>query len=119
MNDAYKPDNPKEETEIPLSHFFLKSIVAGLGIVLVAGFVCVVGVVILGTQYFVEKEKFEPYRLAKNITLTPMPVGEVVSASISPAGIEILYKTSDDKIMLAVYHNEDGNLKSEVTIKKK
>lgn len=117
MSDAYKPDNPKEETQILLSQFFLKSVVAGLGIVLVAGFVCVVGVVLLGTQYFVEKEKFEPYRLAEHITLDPAPVGDILSASISPAGIEILHKTPDGGVMLGVYHHEDGKMLSEVKVR--
>ncbi|MEM6604082.1 MAG: hypothetical protein AAF621_08525 [Pseudomonadota bacterium] len=120
---SYKSEQSQDQAkaeknpDLPVSFLFLKSLVAALGIVLVCGFVFVVGLVLLGGKYFVEQTEFEPYKLAKSITLSPEPVDKIISAKTSPLGVEILSRSSDGKYILSVYNGEDGTLFSEVVVK--
>lgn len=48
------PDNQETPVSTPLSLLFLKSIVAGMGVVLVLGFTLVVAMILLGMKYFTD-----------------------------------------------------------------
>lgn len=103
------------ETKLPISMMFLKGIISALGIVLIIGFAFVMGLILLGGKYFVEQSEFEPYKLAKKITLEPKPSGDILSAKTSPIGIEVLYKQKG-KLILSVYDGQGGGLLSEIDL---
>lgn len=106
----------QEENKLPLSLFFLKSVIAGLGIMLVAGFVFVIGLLLLGGKYIAEKAEYQPYQIAKSITLSPAPQGEILDSKITPAGIEVLLKEKE-QIILKLYSPQTGEELSNAIIK--
>ena len=107
----------EEEAPLPVSLLFLKTVVGALGVVLVAGFVFVIGILLLGGKYFAEQAEFEPYKLAKRITLSPLPQGTVISVKTSPVGVEVLSQNEQGQLILTVYDGETGKEFSEVTVK--
>lgn len=111
------PKNENETHDNPVSLLFLKSIVGALGFVLVVGFVFVIGIILLGGKYFAEKAEFEPYNLAKKITLKPAVSGRILSAKTSPAGVEVLSKHDDGTVVLTIYNGETGDEDSQVTLR--
>lgn len=109
--------NNSDNTEnMPLPLLFLKTIVGALGIVLVAGFVFVIGILLLGGKYFTEQAEFEPYKLAKKVELSPAVTGDIISVKTSPVGIEVLSQENNGMVTLTIYNGETGEEFSKVRV---
>ena len=115
MPENGKPEN--ENNDNPVSLLFLKTIVGSLGFVLVIGFVFVIGIILLGGKYFAEKAEFEPYNLARKITLEPAVKGQILSAKTSPIGVEVLSKDTNGTVILTIYDGQTGEETSAVTLR--
>jgi len=109
-------NNPDNTENMPLPLLFLKIIVGALGVVLVAGFVFVIGILLLGGKYFTEQVEFEPYKLAKKVELSPAVIGKIISVKTSPVGVEVLSQDDNGKITLTIYNGKTGQEFSKVRV---
>lgn len=79
MKSSQKQVLPPEP--LPLSLLFLKSIVAGMGIVLVLGFTLIIAMILLGMKYFTDVRSCDKHpsgdiflEVPKGVTLTDIHV---------------------------------------------
>ena len=118
MSAQYNNKNDEKETKLPFSFFFLKSIVAGLGVTLVVGFAGLVAVIVLGAKVFTDKADCDSFRPAREVTLTPRPTGDILSARLNKGPVELLIRTKGEGVKLLIYESETGKPVSKIALQK-
>ncbi len=117
MTDNKKKSNDEFNAALPFSVVFLRAIVAGLGVVLTAGFAGIIAVIVLGIKTFSDKNDCDTYRPAEKITLSPPPEGKVTSARLNKGTAEILTENQNGAIILYIYEGKTGKKISSIKIK--
>lgn len=103
-----KPTENQEK--LPLSLVFLKSLVAGMGIVLIGGFVLVISMIMLGMKYFTDLRTCDSYPKG-DITLEKLPKDSAIKTIDMDCGI-IKVETNQK---LYGFESETGKLRFTVT----
>ncbi len=105
-NQHLPPISPQIPVSTPLSLLFLKSIVAGMGIVLVLGFTLVVAMILLGMKYFTDVRSCDKHPTGD--IFLKVPTGVTLSDIHVDCGI-IKAKAQSDKTLYG-FNSETGAL---------
>jgi hypothetical protein len=103
------PHNSTQQPHLSLSLFFLKSVVAGLGIVLVVGFAGLVISLVLGMKYLQKKEQFN-YNLQKPIHLNLPKDIELLDFKPYEGNFWLTVETKEKQKQILIYNQDSKKI---------